>query len=291
MVLAVVEQLRGGQVHGDGNILARGVADALQGLHDELEGLFVRFDRRGVASLVADRRGPASFTNDLAEFVEGLGGPARRLGKRRRPDRHDHVLLEIRRTDRMLAPVEDVDQRDRHGIRIVGGFAKDVAHVLVELAAARDGPGPQTGDGNGQDGVGAQVGLVLGAVKLQHLLVDAALVGHLVADQGRRDDAVDIADRFEHAFALIALLLVVSQLDGFVLARRGPGRDHGRDSGEAIEIHGGFDGWIAARVQQLLGCDLEDVHPDIPLNSVGITCRLILLYKSGDSIRDSPAFG
>ncbi len=48
------------------------------------------------------------------------------------------------------------------------------------------------GEGHAEDGVGAEIGLVGRAVQLQHEVVQRALVGGVLAQEGRGDDVVDV---------------------------------------------------------------------------------------------------
>ena len=63
-----------------------------------------------------------------------------------------------------------------------------------------------------------EASFVLGAIELDHLLVECALVGGIEIGQGVGDLAVHVLDRFEHTFAEKALFVAVAQLDRFVLA-------------------------------------------------------------------------
>jgi len=63
------------------------------------------------------------------------------------------------------------------------------------------GAGLGDGERHAEDGVGAELGLVLGAVELQEEVVDRLLVGHVqvLGDQRRRDDLVDVLHGLAHA--------------------------------------------------------------------------------------------
>ena len=124
----------------------------------------------------------------------------------------------------MGAAVEDV----HHGGGEDGGV--DAAEVAVERKAEGEGGGAGGGHGDGEDSVGAERGLVLGAVDLEHGAIDEALVGGVDAGELGGEDGLDVVDGFEDAFSAEVGGVVVAELDGLVLAggsagggrRRGP---------------------------------------------------------------------
>ena len=116
------------------------------------------------------------------------------------------------------------------------------------------------GEAHGQDGVGAEPLLVLGAVELDHRRVERGLVERVEAGDRVGDLAVDRVDRAGHALAEIAALVAVAQLDR--LARAGGGaRRHGRAAeGAALQDDVGLDGGVAAAVQDLAAADRDDLE-------------------------------
>ena len=89
------------------------------------------------------------------------------------------------------------------------------------------------------------------AVELEHAPVDLALVERVEPDERGPDDLRDVRDRPEHALAAEALRVLVPQLDGLVLAGRGPARDGGASEGTVDERHVDLDGRVAARIEDL----------------------------------------
>ena len=150
--------------------------------------------------------------------VVGLGAPAQRLGEGRRADRHDHELLEVDVVVGVHAAVEHVHHRHRQH---VGVGAADVA---VQRQLELVGRGLGHGERHAEDGVGAEAGLVVGAVEVDQRPVDAALVERVEADDGVGDLAVDVGDGVEHALAAEAVA-AVAQLDRLERPGRGAGRD------------------------------------------------------------------
>ena len=114
------------------------------------------------------------LVQELLQGVVGLGAPAQGLGERGRADRHDHELLEVDVVVGVGAAVEHVHHRHRQH---VGVGAADVA---VERQLELVGRGLGHGQRHAEDGVGAEAGLVVGAVE-----VDRA-AGRRRAGRGRR---------------------------------------------------------------------------------------------------------
>ena len=139
------------------------------------------------------------------------------------PERHDHEFLEIDVVVGVLAAVEDVHHRHR---QILGVGAAEVA---VERQPDRVGGGVGDGQGDAEDGVGAELGLVGRAVQFdqQRGRVPPARRA-FVAENLRGDDLVDVVDGLEDALAEIAFLVAVAQLDGLVGAGAGAAGDGGR---------------------------------------------------------------
>ena len=65
----------------------------------------------------------------------------------------------------------------------------------------------------------AEPGLVRGAVKRDHFVVDSFLIGGIYANQQFCDLGVDVVHRFGHALAEISIA-TITQLDGLMLASR-----------------------------------------------------------------------
>ena len=153
----------------------------------------------------------------------------------------------------MGAAVEDVHHRHGQGLGV------DAADVVVEGQVQRGGRGLGAGEGDAEDGVGAQAGLIGGAVELDEQLVDAGLVEDVAAEQGLGYLGVDVLHGAGHALAEVTALVAVTQLAGLVHAGGGAGGD-GRAADGAV-VEGDFDlyGRVAAAVKDLAGLDVNDL--------------------------------
>jgi hypothetical protein len=167
-------------------------------------------------------------------------------------DRHDHEFLDVQAVVGVLAAVDDVHHRHRHLHR------RHAAEVAVQRQAGFLGSRLGDGHRDGQDGVGAETRLVVGAVEIDHGLVDEGLLLGIEADDGFGDLGIDVLDRLHHALAEIAALVAVAQLDGFARAGGGAGRHGGAPHDAGFEQHIGFDRGIAAGIENFAGNNIND---------------------------------
>ena len=193
-----------------------------------------------------------SLCEHLLQRVEDLGAAAQRVAEGRQPRRDDHELLHVERVVGVRAAVDHVHHRHRHPARAAA------PEVAVERQPAFLGRRLGARHRHREDGVGAQARLVLGAVQLDQHAVEVRLLGDVEPDDGLADLGVHVLDRLLHALAEVALRIVVAKLDR--LARAGGGaRGHGRAPHHArLQQHVGFDGGIAARIEDLAGDDFDD---------------------------------
>ena len=122
----------------------------------------------------------------------------------------------------------------------------------------RGGGGLGGGQRDAEDGVGAELALVLGAVGGDQGGSSADLVGRVAADDGLGQRGVDVGDGLDHALAEVARLVAVAQLDGLVGAGAGARGDGGAAEGAVGQDHIDLDGGVAAAVEDLAGVDGGD---------------------------------
>ena len=129
------------------------------------------------AAFVAEPGREALGLEHGLEGVVDRRARSQRLGERRRTDRRDHELLHVDVAVGVRAAVEDVHHRHRQQ---VGVRAADVAEQRepADSAAAL-----ATARRDAEDRVGAEPGLVGGAVEVEQRLVDEPL---LVGGDARR---------------------------------------------------------------------------------------------------------
>ena len=134
-------------------------------------------------------------------------------------DGRDHELLEIGGVHGVLAAVEDVEERHGDDARA------DAAEVAVEGHLVARGHGVRRRERHAQDRVSAKLALVRGAVEGNQRGVETGLVRGIGPEQLGGDDLADVGHGLEDALAAELGLVAVTQLDGFVGARRRAGRD------------------------------------------------------------------
>ena len=123
------------------------------------------------------------------ERVVRLGAHAQRLAERGRADGREHELLEVDVRVGVRAAVEHVHARQRQRVRV------RAADVAVEREVALVGAGLRHRERDAEQRVGAEAGLVVGAVELDQRLVEQPLVEPLEPDDRLADLAVDVRDR------------------------------------------------------------------------------------------------
>ena len=138
------------------------------------------------------------------------------------------------------------------------------AHVAVKRKLAGLSRGVRHRKGRAQDGVGAHGALVVGAVDVQHALVDVALLDGIEPDQGVGDFRVDVVHRVADALAHVALGVVVAQLDGLESARRSPRRNRRPALGAVAKGDVDLYGWVAAGIQDLTAVHVDDDRHLLP---------------------------
>ena len=157
--------------------------------------------------------------------------------------RDDHELLESKTATSVGATVEDVHEGNGEDVGLLG--ASEVGDVSVEGDTLLGSGGLSDGHGDTEDGVGTELGLVGGAIKLVHEVVDGALVldVKVLLDEGGTEDIVDVGDGLEDALAAPLALVAVTELAGLV----GAGGSTGGDDG-AVET--GLGDYIDPKVSQ-----------------------------------------
>ena len=166
----------------------------------------------------------------------------------------------------MRAAVEDVHQRHGQDVRV------RAAQVLVQRQVGGRGGSVGNREGDAEDGVGAELALVGGAVKVDHGLVDAALVGRVETGQGRGDLVDDGVDGLLDALAEVAALVAVAQFNGLVFAGGGAGGNCCAADLAVGEQDFNFYGRVATGIEDFAGVDgIDKRHGYAPLGEA--ICR------------------
>ena len=133
----------------------------------------------------------------------------------------------------VAAACADADDRDGHGAGV------GPADVAVGGQPTTGRGRVQHGQGDADDGIGAQPGLVGRAVQLDHQAVDLALRGYIHAAQGWPDLVVDGRGRVAHAQAIVAFA-AVEQKSRFVGSRGHARLRRGHAAHAVVGLHNHF---------------------------------------------------
>ena len=203
------------------------------------------------AALVTQSGGQALLLEHGFERVVHLGTPAHCLFETRCADRRHHEFLDIDSGVGVCAAVEDVHHRHRKDVSVRS------AEVAEQGQRGRFGGGFGHRQGDAQDRVSSQPGLVRGSVEIEQCLIDQSLIVGGQSDDGRCDLVEDRLDRLLDAFTAVPGA-PVTQLDSLVLTRGRPGRHGCAPEGTVDQGHLNLDGRIAARVENFASGDLLD---------------------------------
>lgn len=216
VVLALLVELGAGHVEGDVDLAS--VASLLDGLGEDLEGLVGTLKRRCKATLVTDVGSvdARASLDDLLEVVVNLGTDLHGLGEGLGAGGDDHELLRSELVASVRATVDDVHGGGGENVRALDTGKS--SNVLVEGNAVLLSTGLGNGDGDTEDGVGTELGLVGGAVKLDEEVVDGLLVSDLEArlDELGSDDVVDVGNGLGDTLAHVRLLVAIPELVSLV---------------------------------------------------------------------------
>lgn len=164
--------------------------------------------------------------DDLLEDVVGLRAHLHGLSERRSASGKEHELLEGEGIAGVRATVDDVERGAGEDVGLLDAGKR--GNVGVEGEALVGGTGLGDGHRDTEDGIGAELALVRGAVKLDHEVVNLLLRGdrELGLDEGGTDNLVDVLDGLEDALPDV-VLAAVTELDGLMGTSRGTRRDLG----------------------------------------------------------------
>lgn len=258
IVLAIPVELRGSHIHADLDLA--GVASLGDGVADQAQGLLVRLNVGGEATLIAHSGGIQTELglDNVLQMMVHLGAHLHGLGKAGGTGGQDHELLHGQLVAGVAAAVDHVEGGHGQDDLLV---ASQIGDVFVQWHVLLGGTGLADGQGHTQDGVGAELALVLGAVQLQHEVIDGSLVHHIQIglDQLGAQGVVDMTHSLQHGLAMVVGLVVVAQLQSFVDTGGGAG-GHGSAEqsqfGGQIDLHGG----VSTGVVDLTGLNRFDGH-------------------------------
>src|SRR5690606_27018356 len=123
-------------------------------------------------------------------------------------DGGDHEFLNVDVRVRVGPAVQDVHHGDGQDVGV------RAPQVLVQRQVRAVSGGLRHGERDAEDGVCAELALVVRGVEVDHRLVDEPLVSGLKPDNGGGERVDDRVDGPEHSLAEVAALVAVTLLDG-----------------------------------------------------------------------------
>ncbi len=244
-------ELGGRDVERKGHVGARLEAGRLDRGQDQVQRRLGARDIGGETALVAETGGQPLLLEHRLQRVVHLGAPAQGLLEGRRTDRRDHELLDVDAGVGVCAAVEDVHHRHRQDVRV------RTADVAEQRQRRRVRRGLGHGERNAEDGVGAEPGLVRGAVKVQQRLVDQPLVVGAQPDDRGSDLVEHGLHRLVDALAAVTRA-AVAQLHRLVFTGGRARRHRGAGERAVRQGHLDLDRRVAAGIEDLAGSDLLD---------------------------------
>jgi hypothetical protein len=150
----------------------------------------------------------------------------------------------------MLAAIDDVHHRHRHGARRNAADIAVQGHAVIVRRRLGDG------ERDAEDGVGAEPRLVRRAVQIDHDIVDRRLRLGIHAADRIEDLGLNGGHRLQDTLAAIARLVAIAQLDRLMRAGRGAGGHGGAAEGAALQQHVHLHGRVAAAIENLARDDI-----------------------------------
>mmetsp|Transcript_35776 Transcript_35776/g.82841 ORF Transcript_35776/g.82841 Transcript_35776/m.82841 type:complete len:509 (-) Transcript_35776:20-1546(-) len=253
-ILAVHLELGRGNIKTNSELVK--VTSVVDSLHAHGEA---RVDVAGrcEATLIADEGRVTTKLplDDSLEVMEDLTSHAHRLTERLRTSRNHEELLERELVARVLATVNDIEARDWHR-ELAAVVASKVRVVLEQWDLLSTSAGLGHGERRAEDGVGAEVALVRGAIEIDHEVVNALLVTRILADKSRGDGVVHVPNSAKDTLTHVTGATVAklsSLIDASRGTRRARGSEHTIGSG-----HINLNGRVTTRVNDLTPVDGGD---------------------------------
>src|SRR5690554_4495583 len=257
LILTVFVELGRGTIQRQGYVFAQFIASVFNSLLDRSQGRFIGRQVRRKTTLVAHRCVQALRLQHFLQTVEDLGAYTQSLCKALHSNRLNHELLDVHDVIRVLTTVQDVHHRYRHGE--FAGSAVDISNVRIQRLLQRNSSRLGRCKGDCQNSVGAQVGLVLGAVQIQHNLVQTTLIRRIFTDQCITNLAVYRINRFQDALTQITRSITITQLQCLAGTSGSTGRCTSSSDGAVFKDNVGFYGRITAGIQNLTGFDVGNL--------------------------------
>lgn len=237
-------ELAGSNIHGDLDL--SGVSGLRNGIGDQVKSLLSGLNIWSNTSLITDVSGrlTVSLLGERLELLVNLSSLSHGLLESWGGGWDDHELLEGETSTGVGTTVENVLERNWENVRLLG--SREVGNVSVEWDTLLGGTSLSNGEGDTEDGVGTELSLVWGSIKLNEELVDGGLVGN--GETGSNElwanDGVDVVDGLQDTLSSPLGLVTITELNSLVLTGGSTGWDNGTVEASRVGDEIDFDGWV-----------------------------------------------
>ena len=180
------------------------------------------------------------LSTDAQCFLEGRGA-----------NRSNHELLDVNAGVSVCATVEDVHHRNRQNVTV------RAADVAEQIQASGLSSSLGNSHGNTQDCVSTQAGLVVGAVQLNHGLVNQTLVLSLEANNCVLNLLEHSADSLLDTLAQVTVS-AIAELVCLMNTGGGTGRNRSAAHSAVFQQHLNLNGRVTTGVQNFACVQLDD---------------------------------
>ena len=217
-VFTVFVEFRSRAVHRQSDVFAQLVASGFNGFSDNSQRFSVGTQVRRVATFVTNSSVHAFSFQNFSQVVEHFRTHTYGFFQGFSAYRLNHKFLDVDVVVSVLAAVDDVHHRNRHGVFARG--AVQLSDVLVQRLTFRSSGSFGVSQRDGQDSVRTEVRFVFSTVQVDHDFVDASLIFGIFAQDCLSDRAVYRSNSFQYAFTHETGLVAIAQFQRFAGASR-----------------------------------------------------------------------
>ena len=237
--------LSGGSIQRQRHILPGAEAAILDGPQNQFQGLFLIFQLGGKAALISHAAGQARFLQQGAQPVGDPHTALQPIGKGGTAQRDDHKFLDIDIIGGVAAAIQNI----HHGAGQSGPPPRKAGEVLPQRQAAGSRGGVGHGQADPQNGIGAEVRFISGAIRFAEDAVNGFLLGSIPPDEGPGQFVINGMDGGAHPFSAVTGWVAVPFFAGFVPAGGSAAGDGCDAYGTALQGDLHPDGRVAAAIQ------------------------------------------
>ena len=201
--------------------------------------------RRSKAALIPYAAGQARFLQQGAQPVGDPHTALQPIGKGGTAQRDDHKFLDIDIIGGVAAAIQNI----HHGAGQSGPPPRKAGEVLPQRQAAGSRGGVGHGQADPQNGIGAEVRFISGAIRFAEDAVNGFLLGGIPPDEGPGQFVINGADGGAHPFSAVTGWVAVPFFTGLVPAGGSAAGDGCDAYGTALQGDLHPDGRVAAAIQ------------------------------------------